>query len=844
MWGVALSCIVNSMSGSRVSLFAFFLLASAALTAPLWRGRAPQATDAANQKPAPAQPQDEARSLYHALNELRPDAARVYAVHNLRIRRDVLSLKLNEGKLAFYTPLQGQITGVVFAGRGHVIATPPSPSERRSLAQFVGVPILDETFSRAYFRFDDDAALEIERELQDTGAEPTLDPEFTKDWEGISKGLNPSHSLRIMIDWLSTNPLPFFSAQLVGDSRGPFDLVVDNRRDEQVLIGQPQSSNGAPSYDIWASFNAADAPKDSVCGFLPIDYRVDTTIADNLALDGTTTLHLRALRDGDRVVQLELSRNLAVQGVKTEDGQPLTFFQNEDLGSREIQRRGNDIVLVILDKPALAREELHLQVSYRGSVIEDAGNGVAFVGARDTWFAHVAGSDAFVPFELSFRWPKRYTLVATGTKTESHEEADSSTGRWKSEVPFSLIGFNLGEYKTEIANADRPTIQLYANKELEDSILARLQQNGLDTQAMLPPIGDPRGKMPFAFTPLPPPRPADVLKQLGRQILDSVRFYETINGQFPFGRLDISQIPGSFGQGWPGLVYLSTYAFLPPETQQRAGLDERAQEELRDLMPYHEVAHQWWGNVSGPATYRDAWLAEGMANYLALSYLEHKRPGDHPMRTWLERYRAALTSKASESKQTPDEAGPLILGSRLGSSKTPDAYFTVTYGKGTWVIHMLHEMMRDSASKDPDARFHELLRSILTEYRFRAMSTADFQRAVEQNMTRSMDLEETRSMEWFFDQWVRGVGIPRYKVEFQVRPREQGFVVVGKLLQSGVDASFVAPVPLYAVRPGMKQERLGVIVTSGPETRFHFATRLRLSRIAIDPQLTLLCQTD
>ena len=126
---------------------------------------------------------------------------------------------------------------------------------------------------------------------------------------------------------------------------------------------------------------------------------------------------------------------------------------------------------------------------------------------------------------------------------------------------------------------------------------------------------------------------------------DSIRFFEGLNGPFPFDHLDVSQIPGNFGQGWPGLVYLSTLVFLPQAAQERAGFSELAQEEARELMPFHEVAHQWWGNVAGSAEYRDAWIQEAMANYLALLYADSKRPADQRMKTWLEHYRAALTTK-------------------------------------------------------------------------------------------------------------------------------------------------------------------------------------------------------
>ena len=77
------------------------------------------------------------------------------------------------------------------------------------------------------------------------------------------------------------------------------------------------------------------------------------------------------------------------------------------------------------------------------------------------------------------------------------------------------------------------------------------------------------------------------------------------------------------------------------------------------------------------------------------------------------------------------------------------------------MIHMLHEMLQEPSARDPDARFRELLKAILSEHRFAALSTADFQRAIEKQMTPAMDLEGTHSMDWFFDEWVRGTGIPQ-----------------------------------------------------------------------------------
>jgi hypothetical protein len=841
----ALSCTVENMQIS-VRLLRRAVLA---LMCVSLQGGAPGivATQAAAGTIPPQSAPTEPRALYQALNEVRPEATHVYTVHEIHLRRDIVSLELTEGKLAFLSPVGGRTIGAVFSGRGHVFATPRDRGERRSLAHFVGVPILDKTFSRAYFRFTDDTASEIQQELDASAALPVNDPEFVQGWAATVSGLNPWHSLRTMFDWLATDPLPYFYAGVDSDSSGVFDILVDSRRDEQVLLGQPRLLNGARVYDVWASFKAADAPARPIETFAPVDYRVDTTIGDDLALEGKTTLHLKTLRAGERIVPLELSRNLAVEQIQASDGRPLVFFQNEDLSRRDILRRGNDSLLVALPAASKAGEDFQLQVSYRGSVISDAGNGVEFVGEHGTWYAHGGGSE-FVPFDLSFRWPKRLTLVATGARTESREDGDTKFGRWQSGVAFAVAGFNLGEYKMETAGNGAPKIQLYANRQLEDAILERLHNNVLLPSALAPPMlfpslsGDATGLAPGAAPPAP--SPAEVLKHLGSQVFDSIQFFEKLNGPFPFDHLDISQIPGSFGQGWPELVYLSTLAFLPPEAQARAGMGEIAQEQARELMPFHEVAHQWWGNVVVSASYRDAWIEEGMANYLSILYSDSKKPNGHRMSAWLEHFRDLLTAKTPGTAETVDEAGPLSLGFRLASSKAPGAYETVVYGKGTWVIHMLHEMMRDPGAKDPDARFRDLLRSVLTENRFRAFSTEDFERAIEKRMTPAMDLEGTRKIDWFFAQWVRETGIPRYKVEFQVKPHGQQFMVTGKLLQRNVEDEFTAPVPIYAARAAGKSERLGVVATTGPETRFHFVTGVRPTRLLIDPHLTVLCRTD
>jgi hypothetical protein len=784
------------------------------------------------------------RDLYQALNALRVIPNQVYYVRDLDIRHDAVRLLLAEGKLAFLAPCNGRLTGAVFTGRGRALALLRDPIEKRQMARFLGAPLLDQGFSSAYFRFTDNTGEELLRKLRAAGAAPADEPSFVAGWNEIVANLNPWHSLRILTDWLAEDPQPYFYAGLLGDTSGPFDVLVDNRRPEQVLLGQLRWVAGERYYDVWASFRRAGAPAALASPFAPIGYAIETSILPDRTLEGTTTLTLKALRGGERVISLELSRFLAAQSPEDAERRPLVFFQNEAVNRHEIAQRGNDSLLVVLPAPARAGEQFRLRITYRGSVISDAGNGVYFVGDRGSWYPHLGGVGDFVPCELTFRWPRRLQLVATGRKLEEREEGDSRIGRWRSDAPIAVAGFNLGEYVTETVDAGNLRVELYANRQLEQAIAEHFRRPVIPSPLPLTPGRGSHAPFSAAMAMTEaPPSPAALLKQLGQEVAEAERFFERFNGPFPYDHLAVSQIPGTFGQGWPGLLYLSTLSFLSPNAQQRAGLSARAQEHFTEIVPYHEVAHQWWGNLVGWADYRDQWIHEGLANYLALLYAETRKAPDRALTTWLTRYREALTAKEAGKDEPAEDAGPLVLGYRLRSSKTPNAFQQVVYGKGTWVFHMLRMMLLDPAAKNPDARFAQLLRELVESHRYRTLTTEDLQRAVEKVMTPAMALEGGRSMDWFFDQWVRSSGIPHYSVESTVRPRASGLLVRGTLKQSGVPENFIAAVPLYGVRPGGKPVLLGTVVTSGAETPFQFVSHVRPKRLLIDPQLTLLCVT-
>ena len=96
-------------------------------------------------------------------------------------------------------------------------------------------------------------------------------------------------------------------------------------------------------------------------------------------------------------------------------------------------------------------------------------------------------------------------------------------------------------------------------------------------------------------------------------------------GPPPLPEITVSPIPGSFGQGFPGLIYLSTLSYLAPKERPAIARLDAGSLMISDILYAHEIGHQWWGNTVTTAGYRDEWLMESLADYSALLFLEKRR---------------------------------------------------------------------------------------------------------------------------------------------------------------------------------------------------------------------------
>src|SRR5258708_37043219 len=113
---------------------------------------------AAQSKPAAA---GSAESLYLRLRSVGLDASQVYNIRNASLDRAAAHISLDDGTIALTEGADGHVTGALFQGDGELLLSPPNTVERASLALFTGAAILEERFSFAYFRFNDDVLTEL-----------------------------------------------------------------------------------------------------------------------------------------------------------------------------------------------------------------------------------------------------------------------------------------------------------------------------------------------------------------------------------------------------------------------------------------------------------------------------------------------------------------------------------------------------------------------------------------------------------------------------------------------------------------------------------------------------------
>ncbi|MGA7615152.1 MAG: M1 family aminopeptidase [Thermoanaerobaculia bacterium] len=724
---------------------------------------------------------------YQSLRAALPDG-RIVAVEGFGLTRDAFQFHFRTGSFHFLAPVDGHTFGAVFIGEGSYELVPANESERRHLGVVLGDPnvrALSDTFDSLVLLFSDRTAFDIASigRMTTGPADPAAVHIYREYLERQRKDYEINLHLRILRDILDANPSSgVFLAPVDGHKYAPALIAVDPLGignvtasfasfggEESALLSLDQNNGGfwylASSRKGWPAGHGKPLqfPVDAT------DYVVDTTIASNTSITGDTTITLRTTRPGLRVLPLHILPKLRIgQATATIGGKDVELgIVQEDFEKGWFARIFTEMAAdadaaVVFPEPLAEGREVKLNIRYEGSdVLRPVGLGSYSVRARSSWYPNVGTFADTASYELTFRFPARHDLVATGQLASDTTESGRRIMVWESEKPMRIAGFNYGRFE-KIHRVDKE-----AGVEIDVYTERSFAKKARDTMA-----------------------DAQNATRVGRVFF----------GTAPYSPISVTQqAEWSFGQSWPSLIYLPGLALTAGVDRAMMGehLGPRGMTDMNEfakMVGWHELAHQWWGHEVGWQSYRDQWLSEGFAEFTSALVLELTEGPGSSDRYW-ERRRQEIFDK--RSGRPAEEAGPITDGVRLSTQWTPGAYSTIVYSKGAYVLHMLRMLMRDPHAANPDEAFARMLQDFVATENGKSPSTADFQKFVERAMTPQM-AAGTGSMQYFFDQWVYGTDVPSLESKLTAEKQPDGmYRIHGTITQSEVSPTFRTVVPIY-----------------------------------------------
>jgi len=770
-----------------------------------------------------------AATVWNALSAPVMDTAKSAHAENIEIVRDHIRINLTDGTIQFTQPVNGVVFGAVFHGKGRLQAEPPNPQEAQQLRLFTRQDRLNAEFTDATFSFTDGLLEEVTKQVKWQASGSGADDLYAKrlkDREDLGESSMP----RMLQSILSADRArtAYFLADLKTEKS--WVEVRDDALDaEDIRIGRWVDVGPLKVFDTWMSFPAgsrtsAEAWKDPQAkeDFIIRGYKIDAVVTSGADLNATAHLNIEPRLAGQSVLIFDLDSNLRLESVKDSSNNSLPFYQARETKDR--YQSFGDYVAVILAQPLAAGTPLSLDFRYGGKrAIRKEGGGNYFCESTGWYPGRPNSFSTRSDFDITFHNPKNSTLVATGGKTGETVDGNTRVTTWKSEIPLAVAGFAYGDYKVVSDKAGDVAVDIYANREGDD--ITNMLQRAFDSGQLACAVGNMT--------------PSVMAKTMGQELANTVRVFSSYFGPYPYKHLAITSLPisYSYGQGWPGLIYLWSGSFLDSTQRNCIGLkDETA---LTDFFRGHESSHQWWGHRVGWKSYHDQWLSEGFADFSGILYVQYRESMKEALGEW-RKEKEKIRNKDAFGRSR-DSLGPIWMGERIHSSITdPRAYQDLIYSKGAYILQMLRLQMMNPRDQDSEHAFKEMMQDYCKTFDNKPASTEDFKAIVEKHMTHGMDLDGNHKMDWFFNQYVYGMGEAQYTFHATTEATADGKThIKGEITRAGVPDTWKDAIPVYA-HIGDRTVKMGLISVTHVSEPFDFAVPGKIDRVSINDYEDLL----
>lgn len=432
-------------------------------------------------------------------------------------------------------------------------------------------------------------------------------------------------------------------------------------------------------------------------------FTVDPAVSN---ISGVVTTTFTAL-DNMSTITFDMSNSMTVSSV-TLNSQSLTFVQNT-----------NKELVINFTTPISTGTSATVVITYAGppdpsgfgSFVNTQHNGTPVMwtlsepfGARDWWPCKQDLNDKVNTIDVYITAPSQYTSVANGLEVSQNITGSNKTTHFHHgyPIPAYLIAIAVTNY--QIHN----------------------QQAGLGTTAS--PF------FPIVNYMYPETATANIASVAITPTI--MNFFEATFTPYPFR----NEKYGHAQFGWGGGMEHTTVSFM---TANSGGSYSRS-------LIAHELGHQWFGDKVTCGSWRDIWLNEGFATYLASMVIEN-----------LDGNTAFVADKENMINSITSQLGGAVYLTATEAENVNRIFnYRLSYQKGAMVLEMLRWKMGNTM-------FFQALRNYLND------ANLAYAYALTPNLQTHLETVYGNSLTEFFNDWIYNQGYPTYTIGVnQINPTQ------------------------------------------------------------------------
>jgi aminopeptidase N len=224
---------------------------------------------------------------------------------------------------------------------------------------------------------------------------------------------------------------------------------------------------------------------------------------------------------------------------------------------------------------------------------------------------------------------------------------------------------------------------------------------------------------------------------LVKQTKDYLRFFEEYLGPYPFR----SEKVGIVQTKYLGMEHQTIIAY---------GNNFKFDADGFDWLMFHELGHEWWGNLVTASDWRDFWIHEGFQSFMDTFYLEKLRGKDAYFKGMTNRMKTLRNMQPVAPRESRTTVQMYMAGPDYVRSDGD------IYGKGAVILHTLRYLIGDKpffAALRRMAYSNPSREKITDGRQVRFATTDDFQQIAE--------AESKKKLAWFFEVYLRQPKLPR-----------------------------------------------------------------------------------